>query len=220
MQPSNSAFTFIFEDERWTRKLGVLLLLSFVPGLNLIAWMGYTISIAHNVLRGAKRPLPDWQDWADILARGLMSLSASLVIFIPVFALVSIGFVFNAAGVGAALLCALLLSVFGVMFTLAVLASGHIRYARSDRHQDYYDVRGRLSDLRRFAGLYGSLVLTQFLVAGLSLLLALALAVTLVGPFIVFTIASAANGHLIGMAARQARRAQPIPPPPQRLTVS
>lgn len=217
MQPPKSVtitpLNFIFQDERWLRKLGVLFAIGLIPGLNLIAWMGYMISTAHNVVRGATRPLPDWQDWADILARGLMSLSASLALFVPVFVLLAAGLALNAAGMGAALLCALLIVIFGVMLALALLAAGHIRYARTDRHQDYYDLGSRLGDLRRFAPMFGPLVIGQVLFAGGSLVVGALLSVTLVGPLVVFSVASAVNGYILGMAARQMRRAQPIARP-------
>src|SRR5579871_2068034 len=75
--------TYPFEDEQWIRKVGTLFILSFIPGLNLMMWGGYALSVARNMTRRSREVLPGWDNWTDIAVRGLLSLGATLLYFSP-----------------------------------------------------------------------------------------------------------------------------------------
>src|SRR5688500_18531100 len=75
--------TYPFEDQQWFNKVGILMILGFIPGLNVIMWGGAALTIARNVLRGERFPLPDWAEWSDIAVRGLLSIAATLIYYIP-----------------------------------------------------------------------------------------------------------------------------------------
>lgn len=204
------AFTWFLEDEDWKARLGILLLISLVPGLNLIALTGYTISIAHNIVRGATRPLPAWDDWIDIFVRGLMALVASAAYFLPLGLILIIVGVANLASAGnfsgAIILCLLPFSIFYAVVALGLLTAGHVRYARSDQYSDYYQIRRRFSEFQKNLGNYLPVVAVQAMLTAVIAGLFLLLAPTLLGGFAAFCGLSAANGYLIGMLARNARR--------------
>lgn len=199
------ALTYPFDDEQWRNKLGVLLLLSLIPGFNLIMWMGYAITIAHNVIRGSARPLPEWADWMDIVVRGLMGLIASLVYFLPLLLVILCAALLNTLS-GVVWLCVVPFGVIYGVAALALLAVGHVRYARSDGYNDYYAFRRRLNELRATPAAYLRLALLQLGLFGLSVLLAILSSPTLLGPFIAFGAAAIISGYWIGMLARSARR--------------
>jgi hypothetical protein len=81
----NQAFRYVFDDERWTNKIliGVLMsLLSFLilPALILNGWL---VQIVRNVMGGDKRPLAEWDDWGKLLKDGFYLFVAQLVYTLP-----------------------------------------------------------------------------------------------------------------------------------------
>jgi hypothetical protein len=203
------AFTWALDDEDWKARLGILLLLSLVPGLNLIALTGYSVSIAHNIVRGATRPLPAWGDWIDILVRGLMALVASAAWFLPlalVLIIIGLADVLTRGLPSALFACLVPLGLIYSAFALAMLAAGHVRYARSDQYTDYYQVRRRFSELRNNLGYYVPFVVLQVVLTSIALVLFIVLSPTLLGGFAAFCALSVANGYQLGMLARNARR--------------
>ncbi len=86
------AFTFMFEDPDWLRKLGIgtlvgLVGLLFLPVLigfiPFIILAGYTLDTLRNVMDGRSHPLPDWDDWGGFLKRGFRLCAALFVWALP-----------------------------------------------------------------------------------------------------------------------------------------
>lgn len=83
------AFSFVFEDPEWVRKIlvgGLFYLASFL----IIGWffvLGYLARLVRNVINGVERPLPDWNDLGTYFNDGLKLFGVGLVYFIPIFAL-------------------------------------------------------------------------------------------------------------------------------------
>ncbi len=87
------AFTFMFEDPDWLRKLGIgtlvglagilfsPLLIGFIP---LIMLLGYTLDTLRNVMDGRAHPLPDWEDWGGFLRRGFRLCAALFIWALPI----------------------------------------------------------------------------------------------------------------------------------------
>lgn len=79
------SLTYITEDERWVTKLliavGMTLLSVFI--LPMFILNGYVVAIARNVRNGAKRPLPEWEDWGGFLRDGLNLMVAIFVYSLP-----------------------------------------------------------------------------------------------------------------------------------------
>jgi hypothetical protein len=219
--------TYAFEDAAWLNKLVVLFIVGFVPGLNLIVWSGYALSIARNVARGERLPLPGWEAWPEIAVRGLLSLAATAAYLAP--ALVGLLALTALPAPGLALRCAALLAIaFYVAIANYLLQAGHARYAQTDQAYHYGELRSRLADLRAhaatFAALYAYLVVLSLLlllfalVVGALALVMLSVIFTsggLVGFLLIFilalsvlvvvavtTLAFVANGFILGAAVR------------------
>lgn len=83
------AFTYVFEDPDWIRKVllgGLFYLASFL----IVGWfflLGYLAQLVRNVIAGAERPLPDWNDLGAYFSEGLKLFAVGLVYFIPVIGL-------------------------------------------------------------------------------------------------------------------------------------
>ncbi|OQA38382.1 MAG: hypothetical protein BWY52_03278 [Chloroflexi bacterium ADurb.Bin325] len=88
------AFTYVFEDPDWLRKLGIGTLLMLV-GI-LFSWLiiglipliivtGYTLVVMRNVSNGDARPLPEWEDWGGLFVLGLKLFVALFIWLLPAF---------------------------------------------------------------------------------------------------------------------------------------
>ena len=83
------AFSRVFEDPQWQRKLTLLVLwslIAFIPLLGLVGLamlVGYTLDMARKVQAGARHPLPDWQDSRARLGDGFNALVAIAVYHLP-----------------------------------------------------------------------------------------------------------------------------------------
>ncbi len=192
----------LFADPAWRRKLSRLLLLSFVPGLNLIVWMGYGLSTAHNIVRGLTYPLPDWEDWPDIFARGLMSLVASLIYFAPALLLVAGSAVAGQYVSGAVQVVLLILAVLWAFIAEMAITAGHVRYARTDFYSEYGAVGKRLADVRQNLPALVRASVVQMILALVIAALFLPLALTIIGVPLMLCAASVTNGMRIGGLAR------------------
>jgi hypothetical protein len=139
----NRAFTQVFADEKWPTKVlvgGILVLLSFlvIPAL-LVG--GYMIEYVRRVARGEGDRLPEWSDWGEYFAKGVLSFLIELVYNLPLV-LLGICFSLFAAAVGdrqdadaAISIATLCLAVPAVVYGLLVafvLPAARLRYAVHD----------------------------------------------------------------------------------------
>jgi hypothetical protein len=88
------AFTFMFDDPDWLRKLGIGVLVGFlgivltpllVGVIPLIMVVGYSLDALRNVVDGREHPMPDWTDWGGFLVRGVKLMIAFVVWMLPLF---------------------------------------------------------------------------------------------------------------------------------------
>ncbi len=168
--------TYPFEDSAWFSKLIIFLIVGFLPGLNLILWSGYALSVARNLARGEKQPLPSWEAWTDIAVRGLLSLVATALYIAPVL-LIFLGVLLislltnSAASFMVLRLLAFVVALAYLFLANYLLTCAHARYAQTDQFYHYLEVGARLRDLRQAAGLFGVLYGYQSLLAFLLLML-------------------------------------------------
>jgi hypothetical protein len=88
------AFTFVFDDEDWVRKVLIGGILGLIPVVNLIV-LGYGLKVLKNVADGAEHPLPAWTDFGDYFVQGLMSFLGLLIWAAP---LIILGILSSAIG--------------------------------------------------------------------------------------------------------------------------
>lgn len=164
------AFTFMFDDPDWVRKLGIgvvvglaatllsPILIGIVPAIIIL---GYCLDVLRNVYAGSAVPLPEWEDWGGFLARGFKLIVAFFVWLLPLF-VISIPIFIGAAlaneqgaggGAGAAfgmlfILCASCLLVLWGLFVLLISPAIYIRLAVTDRLGAAFEV-GKLWALTR-----------------------------------------------------------------------
>jgi len=82
-------FSFVFEDPDWVRKI-VLGGLFYLAAVFIVGWfflLGYCARLARNVINGAQRPLPEWDDLGDIFAEGLRLFVVAFLHYLPILAI-------------------------------------------------------------------------------------------------------------------------------------
>lgn len=203
------SITYPFEDKQWATKVGILLVLGLIPGLNVIMWSGYSLTIARNIQRGVATPLPAWDNWSDIAVRGLLSIVATFIYYLPaliVTCCLSVGFPLisgrNSGGLYTTVQCCS--AAFALIYSLGVyllLNVGHLRYAETDQFNSYLEFGARFRDLQSNFNLFTTLLVIQVILNLIAVGLTALLAITCFGGLAVATLAFLANGFILGQAA-------------------
>ncbi len=84
------AFTYVFDDESWIKKILIGGIVSIIPIVNLIA-VGYGLRVLKNVVQGQEKPLPEWDDWGGDFMKGLMVFFAGVIYALPAILLSGVG---------------------------------------------------------------------------------------------------------------------------------
>jgi hypothetical protein len=78
------AFSFVFEDPDWLKKIVIAALISLIPLIGQFYVLGYGLETGRRVIRHDPRPLPDVA-FSESLALGFKSFVIGLVYSIPAF---------------------------------------------------------------------------------------------------------------------------------------
>ncbi len=206
----SKAVSYPFEDQQWKNKLIILLLLSFIPGLNVIMWSGYALTTARNIVQGEQFPLPKWENWSDIAVRGLLSIAAGFLYFLPVILLgcfLSVAQPLlsdrsSTSSLFVAVQCCA--SVVSLIYGLAaglLLTVSNVRFVQTDQFKSYTDIGRRINDLRSNPNPFVTLFIYQLIMSILAGVASGILGITCVGPLVVMIVAFLANGYILGAAA-------------------
>ena len=79
-----SAFSYMFQDENWIKKILIGGIVALIPIVNFAA-LGYLVQVIRNVRDGQALPLPEWDQFGAYFKSGLMLALIYLVYLIPVF---------------------------------------------------------------------------------------------------------------------------------------
>ncbi len=218
------AFTFMFEDPNWLRKLGIGTLVGlagivFTPLLigviPIIILLGYTLDTLRNVMDGREQPLPEWEDWGGFLLRGFRLLAALFVWGLPAIlasiplalgsALADQGRGTEAVGIILIVCSSCLLILWGLFITL-ISPAIYARLARLERFSAAFEF-GKIWAFTRDN--IGNVIIAILLtwVAGLiaSLIAGLGLIALLIGIIVTIPFASLwqylVQAHLFGQVA-------------------
>jgi hypothetical protein len=220
------AFTFMFEDGDWLRKLGIgtavgLVGILFMPLLigiiPLIMLLGYTVDVVRNVMNGVERPMPEWTDWGGFLARGFKVFAACFIWALPALLLLiplTVGSVLTDQGQGGEAIgltiiaCgSCLLFLWGLFVTLLTPAI-YVRIAATDQFSSAFEVGKMWAFTRDNLGNIIVALLLAVIVAGIiaSVVAMVGLLVLFVGVFITMPFAILwqylVQAHLFGQVAK------------------
>ena len=77
---------YVFEDQKWTNKLLIGMLVSIVPIVN-FALLGWVVDIMRNVSQRQANPLPEWSDFGEKFVKGAILFVVSLIYSLPMLLL-------------------------------------------------------------------------------------------------------------------------------------
>lgn len=217
------ALSFVTEDERWMSKIGIgavvvlaCILTSFliIPIFLLgMIMSGYTVKTARNVMDGVERPLPEWENWGQLLSDGFAVFVAGIVYTLPVWLLACCATLFivplgNTSGGDAADIMAgigfLGITVVSCLIFLVAIAlmliypAIIIQYARIGELSATFQFSKVLEIARENIG---DIVITLLVVFGVSFVISLVGAIPLIGWIVALAgqiYLIAVQGHLYG----------------------
>ena len=202
------AFSFVFEDPDWLKKIVIAALISLIPIIGQIYLVGYGMEVGRRVIRHDPRPLPDI-DFGESLSLGFKSFVIGLVYSIPAILLsVPISIVSSMSSdangdiiaspvfVAVSLCCGGLLLLYGLLIWVWIpaaegnfLATGSIGAA--------FRLKEVAALLKAAPGAY-LMVLVGLFVSGI--LASLGTILCVIGVLLTSTYAVVISGHLYGQA--------------------
>lgn len=218
-----SAFTYMFDDERWVAKIAIggglifagILLSPILIGLALfLPISGYMLEVLKNVRDGQATPLPEWTDWGGLFRKGLTVFLIGLVYNIPalIFSCLSAGINIGmqeadpdmAATLGIAAACLSCVQVILSLIANALLPAALIRYAEYDTFGSAFQFGEIWSFISSNIGDYIIVILLTW-VAGFIAVLGVVLCI--IGVLFTGFWSVLVSANLYGQLARKARGA-------------
>ena len=86
------AFSYVFEDTDWFKKIALAALVSLIPLIGQIFLVGWALEITRRVIRNDSNPLPDL-DFGENLGKGFKAFVVGLVYALPIFVLMIPNFI-------------------------------------------------------------------------------------------------------------------------------
>jgi hypothetical protein len=79
------AFRFVVRDRDWPAKLGLGALFRFLSFtiIGYVLAQGYLLAFTERVARAEPLPLPEWDDWGQLLRKGLVATAFHLIYALP-----------------------------------------------------------------------------------------------------------------------------------------
>ena len=200
------AFSFVFEDEDWIKKIGVGGLISLIPVIGIFLVLGWGVEVIKRVIRGEAEVLPDWSDFGGYLTRGFLVFLVAFVYMLPVILIqgcASLPFFFEAADETLVTIITIVNVCFGCLTTLysiaayLVLPAAIANYAATDEIGAAFKLGEIFKMVRDNIGTY-AMVLLGGIVAGF--ISSLGTIACVIGVIFTMVYAMAINGHLWGQA--------------------
>lgn len=222
-----SAFTFVFDDDDWIKKLaigggiaigGLILLPLLLVGV--LLWFplgGYMLQVIKNVRDGHEKPLPEWDDFGGLFKTGFYVFLIGLIYNIPslIFSCASTlaqqapqmtDLDSNVAGtlitIGTCLGCIQI--ILGLAATI-LLPAGLIRYAQYDTLGAAFQFGEMFSFIRENIGDYIIAVILSWVASFIAFF---GVILCVVGVFFTTFWASLVTANLYGQLARKAQASE------------
>ncbi len=77
------AFSYVFEDEDWLKKLAVASVLCLTV-IGIIPVLGWGLEVIRRVIKNEPEPLPDWSEFGQYLVKGLLVAVVLFVYSLPI----------------------------------------------------------------------------------------------------------------------------------------
>lgn len=218
------AFSYVFEDKDWIKKIAIGAVVSLVPIVN-FALFGYVAEILRRVAQGEAQVLPEWDKFGDLFMKGLQIVVINFVYFLPVI-VVNICSAIANAGLGAAavglangdnsstvgilstvstvvqvcLSCLVFLAAIGASFLLPAAWGTFVETGQLGAALRIGDI------VKLFRGSPGPFIISNLILTAAYFVLApVGFLVCVVGVFVALAYLGVVAGHLYGQAYREAK---------------
>jgi len=200
------AFTFVFEDDEWITKVlvGALFVLASSVLIGIPFLIGYMIVIARNVMKGAEKPLPAWDELGEKFKEGLILILIGIVWLIPIWILACLQGVLTVAiadSYGASDTVGLLMTCVGCLYVVwglvvALMAPAlFIRFAETPEFKTGFE----FAELWEFTkGNIGNVIIAILLGWVASIISQFGVILCVVGVLATYFWALAVQAHLYG----------------------
>jgi hypothetical protein len=202
------AFSYVFEDEDWIKKIVITGIISIIPIIGQIALLGWSLEVARRVIRGDATPLPDWSDFGGLLTLGVKAFVISFVFALPLmFISIPSAFINSAdSDSGQAVLTFLIfcISCFGLIYGLALaffLPAAYGELAATDELGASFNIGKIFGHIRAAPSAY---LLTFLGMIAAGILASFGVILCIVGVLFTGAYAYAVQGHLFGQAYKEA----------------
>lgn len=202
------AFTYSFDDKDWVGKLAILAILTFasialMPMLfigvaPLCILLGYMVEIVRNVREEQSMLLPRWDNYADLLNKGIGVLIALIIYNAP---LIIMGFCFLATdGVFTfiALCCLTPFMFIYAIFAYPMFGAGFILYSESGKVNDFFEL---FKVFIMMSGMGSHTVVWLFMAFGANIALSLIAIIPCLGWVATAALTIPVQGYLLGQYA-------------------
>ena len=206
------AFTFVFQDPNWFKKIGIVAIVQLIPIVGQIVAMGFSIEVARRVIANDPIPLPDF-DFGGFLGKGFQAFIIGLVYAIPliIFLLpiqiipmlattIDDADVMNILTIVVSCICGGLSFIYGIIMAF-LLPAAYGRLAATGSMASAFKFGEVFANVRRAIVPY-LIVILGLLVAGI--IAPLGAIACGIGVLLTMTYYYAISGHLYGQAYRQA----------------
>lgn len=212
------AFTYVFKDKDWFKKISILSLVALIPIIGSIVVYGWMMKIARRVMDHNLDSLPE-MEFSDDLSRGFMGFIISLVYMLP--AMLVYGLIFGVAMAGfysgyeqTTDAVSSILSICGSLFIIAygflialVLPAALTRYLEKNSLADAFNFGEVFKMVSKNPGTY-LIVFLGILVIGF--IVPFGLIACLIGIMWTYTYGMAVQGHLYGQAYNEVNKSTMI----------
>lgn len=209
------AFTFVFQDTDWFKKIVIVALVSLIPIIGQIVALGFALEIMRRVINNDPTPLPEF-DFGGFLGKGFQAFIVGLVYAIPLIifylpiqiipllgGVVDDGEILGYAVIAVSCICGGLAFLYGILMAFLLPAA----YGK-------LVAEGTLGAAFRIGEVFGLVrkALVPYLIAILGTLIASLIAplgaiACVIGVYLTMAYYFAIMGHFYGQAYKQATMA-------------
>ena len=204
------ALTYIFNDERWVRKVLIAFLLAFGPiiVIGIFFILGYVTEIVRRVMAGTEDPLPEWSgNFGAYLKQGVPVAIGLLIWYVPVIIVWSgAGVALRPESIAGQLAFGVSMMVLANLYAAVVFPSVIGRYAATASFSSMFQFDSIFGSIQRVGAGFVAVWIVQLFV----LLLTSVLIWTFVGMFLTIAYAAMVFGHSYGQAARIGYGSDPV----------
>lgn len=210
------AFTYVFEDADWLKKIGIAALVSLIPIIGQLTVLGWSLEVTRRLIQNESNLLPDWSDFGGAVVKGLKAFVIGLVYALPIILLsICQGIVPALMGDGGddtigTIILIVTICFSCVIFIYALLLSliipaAYGRFAATDDLGAAFRF-GEVFGLVRAAPAAYLIVLLGTIVSGI--VASLGIILCFIGVFLTLAYSMAVNAHFYGQAYNQATAAK------------